>query len=104
MTKPDYLEAWFAKSLEITVGQDLGKSAAGDNSTRVAIIGWILKRVIIQPLNQPNIPATKTGTTKASGTPTQVGKGTSLPKKMRGANAPAMPSMIRPRDRFPQSQ
>ena len=36
------------------------------NRTSVATIGWMRKRVISQPLNRPNTPATSTGTTKAS--------------------------------------
>ena len=61
------------------------------NSTRVAMIGWMRRRVTSQPLNQPSAPATRTGTTKASAMPTAGwGRGKSLPRKISGASAPAI--------------
>jgi hypothetical protein len=38
-------------------------------STSVAMMGWMRKRVMSQPLNQPKAPAASTGITKASATP-----------------------------------
>src|SRR4051794_487238 len=69
------------------------------NSTNVATIGWMRKRVTIQPLNRPNRPAISTGTTKARPTPTyRFGNGNSWPRKIIGATAPEI-AISEPTDR-----
>src|SRR5918997_3153680 len=71
----------------------------GMNRTRVAMIGWMRRRVMSQPLNQPSAAATRTGTTNASAMPMAGwGRGKSLPRKISGASAPAM-AMSAPTER-----
>src|SRR3954447_3378770 len=66
---------------------------------KVAMIGWIRKRVISQPLKMPRMPVMTTGTTKAKAMASQSGRpGTMLPRKIKGASAPEM-AMSEPTER-----
>ena len=84
----DELERRVLEHLQIAVGQHLRDAAPGDEQDQRGDDRLDWKRVMSQPLNKPKRPATPTGTTKASASPSAGYERPNELRKIIGASAP----------------